>query len=77
MKDKIIFIYLKHDAALDYYGLKLATCSSDRSVKIHDASKELLIEIEKLKDVNGELTNNKEFIDDNDDVVEEKEMNLD
>lgn len=33
-----------HDAVLDYYGLKLATCSSDRSVKIFDASKQLLIE---------------------------------
>lgn len=25
-----------HDAEMDYYGLKLATCSSDNSVKIFD-----------------------------------------
>ncbi|XP_041348333.1 protein SEC13 homolog [Gigantopelta aegis] len=25
-----------HDAQLDYYGIKLATCSSDRSIKIFD-----------------------------------------
>lgn len=25
-----------HDAAVDYYGLRLATCSSDNSVKIYD-----------------------------------------
>lgn len=35
---------LIHDASLDYYGLKLATCSSDRSVKIFDAAKQSLIE---------------------------------
>ena len=26
----------QHDAQLDYYGKKLATCSSDRTVKIFD-----------------------------------------
>ena len=25
-----------HDAQMDYYGTKLATCSSDRSIKIFD-----------------------------------------
>ena len=34
----------KHDAVLDYYGLKLATCSSDKTVKIFDAAKQILIE---------------------------------
>jgi protein transport protein SEC13 len=29
---------LIHDAQLDYYGLKLATCSSDRVVKIFDVT---------------------------------------
>ena len=27
-----------HDAAMDYYGRRLATCSSDRSVKIFEVS---------------------------------------
>ena len=27
---------VQHDAQMDYYGTKLATCSSDRSVKIFD-----------------------------------------
>lgn len=27
-----------HDAQLDYYGCKLATCSSDRTIKIYDVS---------------------------------------
>lgn len=35
---------LIHDASLDYYGVKLATCSSDRSVKIFDVSKQLMID---------------------------------
>lgn len=26
----------QHDAQLDYYGKRLATCSSDRTVKIFD-----------------------------------------
>ena len=25
-----------HDAAFDYYGKRLATCSSDRSIKVFD-----------------------------------------
>ncbi|XP_023560275.1 protein SEC13 homolog [Octodon degus] len=28
--------FIKHDAQMDYYGTRLATCSSDRSVKIFD-----------------------------------------
>jgi protein transport protein SEC13 len=27
---------LQHDAQLDYYGKRLATCSSDRSIKVFD-----------------------------------------
>jgi hypothetical protein len=27
---------LQHDAVLDYYGRRLATCSSDRTVKIFE-----------------------------------------
>jgi len=27
---------LQHDAQMDYYGCRLATCSSDRSVRIYD-----------------------------------------
>ena len=26
----------QHDAQMDYYGCRLATCSSDRSVRIYD-----------------------------------------
>ena len=26
----------QHDAQMNYYGTKLATCSSDRSVKVFD-----------------------------------------
>ena len=29
---------LQHDSQLDYYGRRLATCSSDRTVKIFDVS---------------------------------------
>lgn len=29
-------VALQHDAQMDYYGTRLATCSSDRSVKIFD-----------------------------------------
>jgi len=29
-------VFLQHDAQMDYYGTKLATCSSDRSLKIFD-----------------------------------------
>lgn len=30
-----LFIF-QHDAQMDYYGTRLATCSSDRTVKIFD-----------------------------------------
>lgn len=30
----VILIPFKHDAQLDYYGKRLATCSSDRTVKV-------------------------------------------
>lgn len=30
------FKFLQHDAQMDYYGIRLATCSSDRTVKIFD-----------------------------------------
>ena len=29
---------MQHDAQLDYYGRKLATCSSDRTIKVYDVS---------------------------------------
>jgi protein transport protein SEC13 len=29
--------FVQHDAQLDYYGKRLATCSSDRTVKVFDA----------------------------------------
>ena len=39
-----------HDAQLDYYGKTLATCSSDRTIKIFDVSKG---EPEHLHDITG------------------------
>jgi protein transport protein SEC13 len=35
-RKKLIPFALQHDAQLDYYGKRLATCSSDRSVRIFD-----------------------------------------
>lgn len=31
---------LQHDAVLDYYGRRLATCSSDRTIKIFEVEGE-------------------------------------
>ena len=36
-KEDLILLHLfQHDAQMDYYGTRLATCSSDRTVKIFD-----------------------------------------
>ena len=32
------FVLDQHDAQLDYYAKKLATCSSDRTIRIYDVS---------------------------------------
>jgi len=32
----IMYCSVQHDAQLDYYGRKLATCSSDRTVRIFE-----------------------------------------
>jgi protein transport protein SEC13 len=32
----LVLIYLQHDAVLDYYGRRLATCSSDKTIKIFE-----------------------------------------
>jgi protein transport protein SEC13 len=32
----LITVAIKHDAVLDYYGRRLATCSSDKTIKIFD-----------------------------------------
>nr|CAG8459193.1 12413_t:CDS:2 [Entrophospora candida] len=42
-----------HDAKLDYYGKKLATCSSDRSIKIFEIDGDSQREIETLKGHEG------------------------
>ncbi|CAG8796258.1 9101_t:CDS:2, partial [Gigaspora rosea] len=42
-----------HDAQLDYYGKKLATCSSDRSIKIFEIDRENWREIETPKGYDG------------------------
>ena len=36
MRDVVLKVYIQHDAQLDYYGKRLATCSSDRTVKVFD-----------------------------------------
>jgi len=40
---------VQHDAQMDYYGTKLATCSSDRSVKIFDIRGDQQVLIADLK----------------------------
>ncbi|XP_074644859.1 protein SEC13 homolog [Tubulanus polymorphus] len=42
-----------HDAQMDYYGTKLATCSSDRSVKIFDVKNGQQTMIAELRDHEG------------------------
>lgn len=32
---------IKHDAQMDYYGKRLATCSSDRAIKIFSVQKDM------------------------------------
>jgi hypothetical protein len=32
--DISFFVFLQHDVQLDYYGKRLATCSSDRIIKV-------------------------------------------
>jgi len=39
----------QHDAQMDYYGTKLATCSSDRSVKIFDVRGDQQVLVADLK----------------------------
>ena len=34
--DALVFQDMIHDAQMDFYGTRLATCSSDRLVKIFD-----------------------------------------
>ena len=31
---------LQHDAQMDYFGVKLATCSSDRAIKVFDVKQD-------------------------------------
>lgn len=33
--------FLQHDAQMDYYGKRLATCSSDRTIKIFSVQKDV------------------------------------
>jgi protein transport protein SEC13 len=42
-----------HDAQLDYYGRKLATCSSDRTIKIFDVAEGKLTPITTIAQHNG------------------------
>lgn len=34
-----VIMILKHDAQYDYYGKRIATCSSDGYIKVFDVSK--------------------------------------
>ena len=45
---------VQHDAGLDYYGRRLATCSSDKTIKIFD--------IENGKELSKLQTDSKLFI---------------
>jgi protein transport protein SEC13 len=40
---------MQHDAVLDYYGRRLATCSSDKTIKIFEVEGESHILVETLK----------------------------
>jgi len=40
---------LQHDAQMDYYGKRLATCSSDKTVKIFDVNGEQQTLIKELR----------------------------
>ncbi len=44
----------QHDAVLDYYGRRLATCSSDKTIKIFEVEGEKHTLIETLR---GHVTN--------------------
>lgn len=44
-----------HDAQLDYYGKRLATCSSDRTVKVFDLSGDQRTHIADLKGHEGPI----------------------
>jgi len=46
---EIIVDCVQHDAQMDYYGTKLATCSSDRSVKIFDVRGDQQVLVADLK----------------------------
>jgi protein transport protein SEC13 len=37
---ELIKEFVQHDAVLDYYGRRLATCSSDKTIKIFDVDGE-------------------------------------
>lgn len=41
--------YVQHDAVLDYYGRRLATCSSDKTIKIFEVEGESHRLVETLK----------------------------
>lgn len=43
------FFHIQHDAVLDYYGRRLATCSSDRTIKIFEIEGETQRLTETLK----------------------------
>eukprot|EP00126_Sphaerothecum_destruens_P002450 Sdes_comp15888_c0_seq2m5001 len=48
-----INLYHQHDAQMDYYGKKLATCSSDRTIKVFEVSNEKHTLLAELKGHEG------------------------
>jgi len=52
----VMWCLCQHDAQMDYYGTKLATCSSDRSVKIFDVRGDQQVLVADLKGLVYALT---------------------
>lgn len=50
-----MFCTLQHDAQLDYYGKKLATCSSDRTIRVYDVQQDTgqRVQVAELKGHDG------------------------
>lgn len=47
---------VQHDAVLDYYGRRLATCSSDKTIKIFEVEGESHRLVETLKGYNHPIS---------------------
>ena len=45
----VVSFWLQHDAQLDYYGTRLATCSSDRTIKLFDVTDRNEVQLAELR----------------------------